>query len=78
MIDRLARLVGNERSKHTRDFVAYQDVLDWWNTLVASVGTRFPMRQQGRRSETGSTFWIAREDLAIQNFDRVAAVVESH
>ena len=29
MIDRLARLVGNERSKHTRDFVAYQDVLDW-------------------------------------------------
>ncbi|MFS2161555.1 DUF1963 domain-containing protein [Pseudomonas sp. Pseusp122] len=25
-----------------------------------------------------ATFWIAREDLAVQNFDRVAAVVESH
>lgn len=29
MIDRLARLVGNERSKQTRQFVADEDVLRW-------------------------------------------------
>lgn len=198
MIDRLARIVGNARSKNTRRFVADQDVLDWverasrigWDNapdeatreafrnwileqigdedqdatltdltmgdvftrgLLASVayvagspdaarliplrlyrdleGEHLPYEESYRKHADGrrycasarvhqmlghvpllqggmpdiegepvcllqlawdpaidlrfgdcgqATFWIAREDLAVRNFDRVAAVVESN